>query len=86
MGSAEVKQIVAKWLKSWPGMLYIVHSSTLSCMVSVCVTTIDMQIHDDNIICDCAAVCNSAVSLLLGSHPPSFLLLAILQGDVDCIV
>ena len=67
-------------------LVYIVHSSTLYCMVSVCVTTIDrfmmvlLFVTAQQHRLSMAAVCNSAISFNI---PPSFLLLAILQGDVD---
>ena len=67
-------------------MLYIVHSCSYTILHGVCLWESDdnTSLTDyDIIICDCAAVCNSAVSLFLGSYPPSFLLLAILQGDID---
>jgi len=66
---------------------YAIHSTLkYTILHGECLCDDNWQIHDGIIICDCAAVCNSAVSLLLGSYPPSFLLLAILQGDVDHIV
>ena len=69
-------------------MLYIVHSCSYTILHGVCLWESDdnTSLTDYDIItsiCDCAAVCNSAVSLFLGSYPPSFLLLAILQGDID---